>query len=103
MEAARVREWGPFPTLRKALENKKIPDKYFGIASVSDNMFEYLDRLVHIVVLALEYQSSIHEVAQAEGKYEMCRDLGFLIEQLEAASLSFQRRADKIRALCREL
>jgi hypothetical protein len=30
------RKWGPFPALRKALADKRLPDDYYGIASTDD-------------------------------------------------------------------
>ena len=45
-EGSRERMWGKYPSLRKALENKRIPDSYYGPTSISDNMFDAMVRLL---------------------------------------------------------
>jgi len=93
-------KWADFPVLRKALENKEIPDSYYGLTSISDNMFEALGRLVEIAVLAREHRDSILEVAESQGKYEMYRDLQSLIGQLEGASSFFREQAREVQTIC---
>ena len=102
-EAMRQRKWGGFPVLRKALENQDIPERYFGITSVSDNRFEDLQRLVETSVLAREFRSSIQETAQSQGRYEMFENLQLLIRELEGASASLQGMADEIQSICNEV
>lgn len=34
-EGSRERMWGKYPSLRKALENKRIPDSYYGPTSMT--------------------------------------------------------------------
>jgi hypothetical protein len=47
--------WGKYPSLRKALENKGIPDSYYDPTSISDNMFDAMVRFVTIAILVREY------------------------------------------------
>jgi hypothetical protein len=50
---------GKYPSLRKALENKRIPDSYYGPTSISDNMFDAMVRFVTIAILVREYPQDI--------------------------------------------
>ena len=97
--AYRERKWGRFPTLRKALEDKCIPDSYFGFTSVSDNIFDRLHRLVEIAILANEHNSVVRETAQSVGPEEMYCDLDRLRGDLEAACSFFKQHAEDVMAL----
>jgi hypothetical protein len=98
-EGYRERKWGRFPTLRQALEDKKIPSTYFGFTSASDNMFDAMGRLLEISVLAVEYQSHIKKTTQSAGQEEMYKDLLKLEEDLEQAMYFFKRKIDEVRAI----
>jgi len=41
------------------LENKRIPDSYYGPTSISDNMFDAMVRFVTIAILVREYPQDI--------------------------------------------
>jgi hypothetical protein len=56
-EGSRERMWGKYPSLRKALENKRIPDSYYG--PISDNMFDAMVGFVTIAILVREYPQDI--------------------------------------------
>jgi len=58
-EGSREHMWGKNPKLRKALENKRIPDSYYGPTSISDNMFDAIVRFVTIAILVREYPQDI--------------------------------------------
>ena len=58
-EDSRERMWGEYPSLRKALENKRIPDSYFGPTSISDNMFDAMVRSVTIAILVRQHPKDI--------------------------------------------
>ena len=98
-EGLRERRWGRFPALRKALEDKRIPDQHYGFTSVSDNMFDALQRLLETAVLAGEHQDDILAAARVVGPEQMFGDLQRLIQDLEAAAGSFRQQAERIRAL----
>lgn len=102
-ESYRERKWRPFPALRKALEDKKVPDDCYGLTSVSDNRFDRLVRLVEIAILAHEYRSAVKETAQSVGLKEIYRDLDYLIDELESASSYFKRSAEEVRTLMKHL
>ncbi|NLX18146.1 MAG: hypothetical protein GXY53_02545 [Desulfobulbus sp.] len=98
-EAYRERKWGPFPALRKALEDKQVPPNYYGFTSASDNMFDAMSRLIEIAVLTNEYENDIKAKAVSVGREDMYRDLLNLEEALENASRFFKRTSDKVRML----
>ncbi|MCG6535485.1 MAG: hypothetical protein L7F78_12525 [Syntrophales bacterium LBB04] len=98
-EAYSERKWGPFPVLRKALEDKQVPFNYYGPTTAGDNMFDAVHRLMEISVLTSEYESDIKEKAMSLGREEMYRDLRQLEEALEQASYFFKRTIDKVRTL----
>jgi len=102
-EARRERKWGPFPALRKALEDKEIPGNYYGITSAHDNMFEAMGRLINIAVLVEEYESDIKETATLVGREEMSRDLHELEDALKGASYFFRSAAGRVQNLHRNL
>jgi hypothetical protein len=102
-EALRERKWGRFPALRKALEDKCIPNSYYGPTSVSDNVFGELNRLVEIAILAREHQSVVRDITQSVGREQMYRDLLQLRDDLGAASSFFKQQAEAIEAVCANL
>jgi hypothetical protein len=83
-EGLRERRWGMFPTLRLALENRSLPDGYYGWTSISDNVFKRLPRVVEVGLLALESKDHIREVASKVGWDEMHRDLDTLSSELRS-------------------
>src|SRR5208283_2454858 len=81
-EAIRERTWGPFPALRKVLEDKQLSGEYFGWTSVSDNVFDRLERTLKIGILARDNGESVKEVANQAGWDAMHRDIGKLADEL---------------------
>ncbi|MBN2320367.1 MAG: hypothetical protein JXR49_14895 [Acidobacteria bacterium] len=98
-KARRERKWGRFPILRDALEQKKIPDSYYGPTTVSDNVFNALERLIEITFLASENEDSIIETANSKGLIDMDRDLKTLIKELNYATSFFTDNAKNIQAI----
>ena len=98
-EAYSEGKWGPFPILRKAIENKQIPETYFGVTSASDNMFDAMSRLIEISVLAVNYEKEIREIALSMGREEMYADLRHLEEALDQASYFFRETKEELRKL----
>ena len=99
----RERKWGSFPALRKALEDKKVPDNYYGITSASDNMFDAMDRLIEIAVLVDEYQSDIKEMAVSIGCEEICSDLEILGQALKRQCYFFEEKERVVKTLYNKL
>ena len=72
-EARYERKWGHFPSVGKLVGNKKIPERYFGPTSISDNVFQYLNRLAEVAAVVEEYAEiiknqteSIRDIAKAK-------------------------------------
>jgi hypothetical protein len=97
--AIRERQWGRFPALRQALEDKTLSQEYFGWCSVSDNIFDSLPRVLKIGMLARDNSEFVSEAAHRTGWNAMRSDLERLVEELESASRMFQCLKDEVRAL----
>jgi hypothetical protein len=52
-------QWRSFPALRKILENKRLPDSYYGFGIIPQNRFERLDWVLDIAHLACECEADI--------------------------------------------
>ena len=98
-EVRHERKWRPFPALRKALEDKHIPDSYYGIASTSDDMFSQIDRILEIAILVHEHETVIKQVVSSVGSANMYEDLRNLETSLKGICSMFQQLAEDIRAL----
>ena len=104
-EALRERMWGPFPALRVILESKKIPDRYYGFSTASDNIFEQARRIMEMSILVQEYRGEINEILKSDSRElsdKLSRDLFHLQEALQGMiSIFFQTAIEEIEALQR--
>ncbi|HOD79107.1 MAG TPA: hypothetical protein PLB95_05605 [Syntrophales bacterium] len=98
-EAYNNRKWGFLPALRKILEGKRVPDSYYGLTSVHDDIFDAMIRLMEIAVLTSEYKDLIKENAASIGQEEVWRDLENLQKALEQASQFFKRKSEEIESI----
>jgi hypothetical protein len=89
-------QWRRLPALRAALEDKRIPDSYYLSPRLPDNMFDSLQRLLELAILAKEYKTEIVESAQTVGIEEMYRELDGLHYSLKHASSMFKDLSDDI-------
>ena len=98
------RKWGTYPSLRKALNNKRISNyDYVGITSAHDNIFDVTNRLIEIAILADENEREIKKIAKTEGRKKVWEDLERLEESLKYASYRFENFSNRIREVRREL
>lgn len=95
--------WGPFPTIRKVLEKRKVPGEYYGMTSVNDNEFEFMRRLMEIAILVNEHKTYLIEFTNADNVKEVYEDLDRLGELLNRASSYFKYKVDSIYAISRDL
>ena len=103
-EAYDNRKWGSYPSLRKALSDKRISNyDYIGITSAHDNIFDATNRLIEIAILVDEYESDIKKIAKVEGRKTVWKDLERLEESLKYASYRFEKFSNRIRDVRREL
>lgn len=59
-EAIQERKWGAYPALRKILEEKELPGRYYGTSSISDNVFDKMNQLLELSFLVQENKSLIN-------------------------------------------
>jgi hypothetical protein len=102
-EALRALKWGHFPALRKVIEHKEIPSKYYGTARASDNIFYRFQRLQEIALLVVEYEGDIKKMAKDVGRDEIYSDLMHLQSDLNNVSCFFDSISYKVQELCSSL
>ena len=102
-EASRALKWGHFPALRKVIEHKEIPTKYYGSTRSSDNIFHRFQRLQEIALLVVEYESDIRKMAKDVGRDDIYSDLMHLQSDLNNVSCFFDSIGYKVEELCSSL
>jgi hypothetical protein len=102
-EAMRNRKWGNLPALRKMLESEPIPERYCGLTSVSDTVFQSLQRAAEIAVVATENENRICEQVAPNEIKMVCEDLERLTHMLRGASNFFTEHAERMEHLHKEL
>jgi hypothetical protein len=68
-EAIHGRKWGAFPALRKVLEGKPESDRYYGLTSVSGNIFEAFQRFLNVAALATEHKDELRTAAHGDPQF----------------------------------
>lgn len=103
--ALRKRKWGPFPALRQVLETAPPSTRHYGFTSVSDNVFDQLQRLVDIASRAEEQKDALLAAVRKrpELRSQMIDDLRRLRRELEAMCQTFNREIDSVTALCEQM
>jgi len=91
------RKWGPYPSLGKALSDKRIPDHHFGLTTIHDNKFDAIVRLMEIAILVDEFESDIKKIAKSVGREKILGDMMRLEEDLKSASYFFKKSIYRIR------
>jgi hypothetical protein len=94
--AIRERKWGRYPSLRRVLEEKKVPDALYGLTSVSDNSFDWVNRLMNITILVDKYRADIKNAVPTLGRDELSKDLYEIQSELESCSAYFSGLVDRI-------
>src|SRR4051812_7048233 len=102
-QALEERMWAPFPVLRQALQGEKVPDLYYGFTSVSDNMFDRIQRAATLVVLIKEFRPKITEIGRLVGKEKMLQDLQLLQRIFEHEGFLFKEGIEIVRKLAADL
>jgi len=98
-QAYQERKWGPFPTLRKALEQKDLSGECYGLTSADDDAFDFMHRLIEISILVCAHKDRIKELATSGHDEALREDLGRLESLLLEASSFFKYRAKTIHDL----
>jgi hypothetical protein len=85
--------WGHFPALRLLLENRPESDRRYGPTSVSDDVFDAIQRYVQIAARAEENRDELLRAAQADTEFAraLWEDLRDLQKTLESLRNAFDR------------
>jgi hypothetical protein len=80
------RKWGPFPALRRILQNQPKSARVDGITSASDTVFEQFHRYLQIAAQANDNRSDLVGAASEDSLFAegALRDLHNLIISLDA-------------------
>lgn len=100
IEAYNERKWSRYPSLRNVLEDRKIPDHYYGPTSVSDNIFERLSRLHQLAVLVCEHKDQLIDKSESCKLKEMMEDLNLVKQDLESARCGLEKYIRDIDQIC---
>jgi hypothetical protein len=68
VESIEARKWAQFPALGSILQNKRVPEHYYGITSLSDNVFDQVNGLHEVLVIVRENTALIAAAVKAEAK-----------------------------------
>jgi hypothetical protein len=90
------RKWGWLPALRLILESKRVPERYFGASSASDNIFDRLRRLIEIDILVQENRTQIIEKLGSESRDQIMWDLHRLREAFRDAKNELQASEERV-------
>ena len=82
-KADRERTWGAFPALRQVLEEKRVPDEYYGWSSVSENVFSSFERLLKATIVCKENGPEIKRLAESIERGVVRADLERLRDMLQ--------------------
>jgi hypothetical protein len=90
------RMWQPYPALRQILEEKLIPDRYYGASSVSDNSFDATLRLMQITILIQENRT---EIEKQRDNLSLRNDLYQVCQACENVARQFREQGAQIAEL----
>jgi hypothetical protein len=97
-------QWRSFPALRKILENKRLPDSYYGFGIIPRNSFERLGWVLDIAHLACEYEADIRNaVGISMEANEIRKDLDELRNELAGAISFIDDTSRRVKRLCSTL
>jgi len=77
------RMWGEYPTLKILLQDKKVPDVYYGLTSASESIFDRIQQLIKISILVREHLN-VKDQSKAVDQEKLKIDLNKLAENLES-------------------
>lgn len=93
------RTWGPYPALRRFLEDKSLSWRYYVGSSASDHIFERLPRVLEIGLLTCDNREEICNGAADVGWDALHRDLEALARQLDDLAQLLHETAHEVRTL----
>jgi hypothetical protein len=94
-EGYQNRMWRGLPELRKILEDKKIMDSnhriYWGLTSAGDNLFDYINRLLKILILVDENKEEIIENTNENTYEQYIKEIHNLVEASTSVANDFKK------------
>jgi hypothetical protein len=102
-EAISERKWGPYPKLRQVFQDKKMPDGFYGVTSVSDSMLEGMRRLIEIATLVDKHRADIKNAMPTLGRDELRKDLYHIQDELDRTSRLLCAMRDSVRSVLDDL
>ena len=102
-EAMQERKWGQFPVLRQVIQDERIPDHYYGLTPMSENIFNRIKDTTEIAILVKEYKQNITAQAQYMDREKIRNDLSKLEDILKNMYRFFDESIDEIGRLKRTL
>ena len=102
---SRERIWGPFPALRQVLETAPESTRHAVPTSVSEAVFERIERLVVLANIAEEHKEALLEAARREPRFgtQMADELEHVGGELDSLRHAFDEEIDNMKALRHEL
>jgi len=104
-EGYKTRFWGSFSALRRVLEEKKVPDHYYGPTSVSDNMFAAMSRHLELAILVREHAADLVKAATVDTELgrALLSDLQDVKGMLHAASRQLADQSEGVERLLSDI
>jgi hypothetical protein len=96
------RKWGRYPSLGRLLVAHQVPDHYYGWSSVSDNVFDWLDRVAKTAVVTKEHAAILRGATDPQLIKSLPDELHELELQLVAAARFFTEHAEVVHSLLLE-
>jgi hypothetical protein len=104
-DGLRERKWGGLPALRKVLEDKPESDRYHGLTSVSDNIFEAFSRFLNVAALATEHKEDLLTAVHGDPQFAEAAidDLQRLVNALSSIRELVSNEIRDLDKLCGEV
>ena len=98
------RFWDMFPALKPLLEDKSVPNEYYGPTSASPNVFDDTVRLLQGAIVTRKHLPNLMSEAETdESRSQIVNDLIKMAAALTSVAKNFQQEADGIRNLVGKL
>ena len=102
-QALYERNWSRYPSLGRLLAAHQFPDYYFGWSSVSDNVFDWLDRVAKTAVVTKEHAVILRGATDPQLIKSLPDELHELGLELQAAARFFTEHAELVHSLLQEM
>ena len=80
-----------------------MPDGFYGVTSVSDNMLDRMRRLIEIATLVDKHRTDIKDAMPTLGRDELREDLYHIQDELDGTSRLLCAMRDSVRSVLDDL